>query len=289
MNYLQVVGLIADKWLIIADQSRQGIFDSDCLALSQLHSDAVDYPKSGKPVPIEAIPRLKFKRKPDWDAPETLIKNSTNYYESDKALGKLYRAIDLPVFESYRETSYGRCSRPFASDELDGVNVLLSRLDLDNRREDPVYAAVETRVARYIPAGEKVITEDIAQIFLRYASELQNICATSTLSFSRSSMLTEEEATVGTIVAKSSQPRRRADLIIKMRERTDCLVRRVLGDLAGDAGCPPEAWLSRSWACWRVSVALDTHFGAKSFGWVALGAIFDAIEAIEKQDGTVIL
>lgn len=40
----QVLGLIAINWLIIADQSEKGIFDPDCLTLSQLHSDAVDYP-----------------------------------------------------------------------------------------------------------------------------------------------------------------------------------------------------------------------------------------------------
>lgn len=41
-NAEQVLGMIAINWLIIADQ--KGIFDADCLKLSQLHSDAVDYP-----------------------------------------------------------------------------------------------------------------------------------------------------------------------------------------------------------------------------------------------------
>ena len=59
----QVLGIIAINWLVIADQSQVNIFDNDCLTLSQLHSDAVDFPKSGQPVEITKIPKLKFKAK----------------------------------------------------------------------------------------------------------------------------------------------------------------------------------------------------------------------------------
>ena len=72
-----MVGIIAINWLIIADQSDHNIFDQDCMTLSQLHSDAVDYQKvsrimisiccgtdsllqSGTPVALDRIPRLKF-------------------------------------------------------------------------------------------------------------------------------------------------------------------------------------------------------------------------------------
>jgi RNA-dependent RNA polymerase len=58
----QVLGLVAINWLIIADQSNESVFDKDCMTLAQLHSDAVDYPKSSTPVPLDKIPRLKFKR-----------------------------------------------------------------------------------------------------------------------------------------------------------------------------------------------------------------------------------
>ena len=54
--------MVAITWLIIADQSEESIFDKDCLKLSQLHSDAVDFPKSGQPVELRSIPRL---RRPD--------------------------------------------------------------------------------------------------------------------------------------------------------------------------------------------------------------------------------
>jgi RNA-dependent RNA polymerase len=83
-----VLGLVAINWLIIADQSSDGIVDPDCLLLAQLHSDSVDYAKSGTPVAQQAIPKLKFRAKPDWNAPETLTKDNARYYESQRAIGK---------------------------------------------------------------------------------------------------------------------------------------------------------------------------------------------------------
>ena len=43
---MQVIGLVATQWLKLADRSDEGIFDPDCIELSQLHSDAVDFPKA---------------------------------------------------------------------------------------------------------------------------------------------------------------------------------------------------------------------------------------------------
>lgn len=62
MEYINsdVLGIIAINWLIIADQSPRGIFDQDCTTLSQLHSDAVDYPKSGQPVALKKIPKVSL-------------------------------------------------------------------------------------------------------------------------------------------------------------------------------------------------------------------------------------
>jgi RNA-dependent RNA polymerase len=58
-------------------------------------------------------------------------------------------------------------------------------------------------------------------------------------------MLTEE-AVVGAIIQKSPQPRRRKDLISKLREQTD-LLRGIRKELAGDDDTPLEFSLERSW------------------------------------------
>jgi hypothetical protein len=81
--------MVAINWLLIADASRLGILDPDCIRLAALHSDAVDYPKTGQvsasrsrnceilnghqPVARNTIPKFKPKRKPDWHAPEVNV------------------------------------------------------------------------------------------------------------------------------------------------------------------------------------------------------------------------
>jgi len=149
-----------------------------------------------------------------------------------------------------------------------------------------VRMAVEDRVQFFIdtrPLDEDAINY-ASQLFNRYASELRTICTTHTLTYSRSSMLTEEEAVMGTIVAKCSQPRKRKDLMAKLREQTNLLVTAIREDLMGDEDLPLEDALTRAWVAWELSAVEKDAFGAKSFGWVALGGIFEVIKDIEERD-----
>lgn len=50
------VGIIVTNWLLPVDQSDRGIIVLDCLDLAQLHSDAVDYPKTGSHSEIDLAP-----------------------------------------------------------------------------------------------------------------------------------------------------------------------------------------------------------------------------------------
>src|ERR1700722_7619960 len=249
------------------------MFDVDCQTLAALHSDAVDYQKSGQPVSISKIPQLKFTAKPDWNAPEVVSRDNVDFYESQHAIGKLFRAFDLPDLTASRRSSRSQ-RRRFEDD----FNTSFAQLGLQDRN-NPLFLAVQDHVVRYIDV-EHVEREEqeVVQIFNRYASDLDNICANHTLSYSRSSfMLTEEEAIIGTISAKSSQPRLRKDLMSKLREQTEHLSHGIREELAGDENLPLTHWLRRAWGGLKVSVGRHDKFGAKSFGWVCLGVIFDAI------------
>ncbi|KAI0316865.1 RNA dependent RNA polymerase-domain-containing protein [Amylostereum chailletii] len=288
-----VLGIIAINWLIIADQSSSGIQDKDCLTLSQLHSDAVDYPKSGQPVSIGRIPKLKFKARPDWNAPETVKAiNTATHYESQRWIGRLFRAVDLPFVDLKEEATRQR-------ERLRKAHRIRQRDLVDAMREatlsdagtgldaefDPVHIAIETRVSEYIdveyvPAAAE--REALAQVYNRYVSELQSICAANTISHRRAAMLTEEEALVGTIVERTSVPRKRKEKVAKLREMTEHLVRGVREELAGGEEDGWEAALRRAWMAWKLAVKEEGAFGAKSFGWVAIGAIFEAVKEIEE-------
>ncbi|GJE86033.1 RNA dependent RNA polymerase [Phanerochaete sordida] len=282
------LGIIASNWLIIADQSSQGIFDPDCLKLAALHSDAVDYPKSGQPVPLTDMPKLKFKTKPDWSAPETITTNNgKKYYESQRAIGKLFRRIDLPAVEAIRREQKSQ-RRSLAEGHQAAVEDVIFEFNEETYDEDSsLQVALVDRIAMFIALGRHAddIIAEIWELYLNYVSQLQTICADHTLSHERTAMLTEEEAVVGTIVAKCSQPRRRKDLMSKLREQTTTLVDGIRFDISGEEGTLPERSMERAWVAFRVATMQDEAFGARSFAWIAMGEIFDAIRVIEESEG----
>lgn len=61
-----MLGVIAIQSLRTADLSPYCLRDPDCITLAALHSDAVDFPKTGRPVEFNQLPRMRHKLKPDW-------------------------------------------------------------------------------------------------------------------------------------------------------------------------------------------------------------------------------
>ncbi|KAH9946766.1 RNA dependent RNA polymerase-domain-containing protein [Amylocystis lapponica] len=281
------LGIIAITWLIIADQSDQGILDPDCLLLAQLHSDAVDYPKTGNPVPIERIPRLKFPAKPDWNAPETLTREAKSFYESSRAIGRLFRAIDLPALEPAAQASRLQRRQMANAADFTGFDDILDEFRaIEPHYNDYLELLIQQRVSQFIdiPDYEDDAIARVWELYQSYVSQLRAICADHTLSRARSAMLTEEEAVVGTIVAKCSQPRKRKDLMSQLREQTTLLVKGIQAEISGDDETAVEQSLEQAWIAYRLALIEGDSFGARSFAWVALGEIFDAIKEIEEAD-----
>ena len=278
----QVLGLVAINWLIIADQSTESIFDKDCMTLAQLHSDAVDYPKSSTPVPHSKIPKLKFPAKPDWNQPETMNDSkNANYYPSQRAIGRLFREIELPALDIVRNVSRMQRRRLRVEEEDDRLIAQFGRISL--RDNDQVDEAVYGRIIDFIDADvdSDHRTSAIA-LFDRYIAELKMICAAHTISYHRDAMLTEEEAVVGTIVARTSQPRYRRDMISKLRDQTNLQVKGVKNELVSEED-GFETKLRKAWALWRVTQEERELMGAKSLGLIALGVIFDTIREFEEE------
>ncbi|KAL8788930.1 MAG: hypothetical protein Q9213_001453 [Squamulea squamosa] len=117
------LGRLSTLHQTLADQKAQGVFDPDCILLAEMCSTAVDFSKTGIPVDLTKMPKSS-NVKPDFQAPgpRVLIEKSitmediedqegneddedvmeeapaTRYYESQKVLGRLYRAIDEHAF-----------------------------------------------------------------------------------------------------------------------------------------------------------------------------------------------
>ncbi|KDR73538.1 hypothetical protein GALMADRAFT_251265 [Galerina marginata CBS 339.88] len=263
-----VLGLLSDRLLVIADQSSEGIRDEKCRLLAELCSHAVDYPKQGTPPDLEInqLPRTLIRCKPDWHAAEVVSPRQTDYYESSRALGFLFRSIKL--------------DEPHKIEPEERPLKTLS---------DPISIALLEPVQQYL--GDSAFVDDrpsmeLSRLFRRYTDELRYICATHTLSNTPGVRLLEAEVVVGTILAKCSQKRWRKDRIYRMRLHGDSLIRDVQKSLLDNIDEASYSELVRglelAWAAWDLSLRRGNEFGAHSFGLVALGVIFDCLDNLGK-------
>ena len=277
------MGVIATNWLIIADCN--GIFDKECIALSRQHSVAVDYPKTGNAVPLAAIPKYKGKKKPDWHAPETGA-NGEHYYTSQSAIGRLFRAIKLPALEMVTSSSTSvedmRMSAPNAIVK-EYRRWCSCRCDILARFE------VARRVQEFIVVSDGTTNKSLIQfmgdLFGSFACQLRSICAMNTIAeYSGLASLTEEEALIGTIAEKTSQPRRRTDAMARLRDQSERLAKAVRGEISCVDGASHLQSLRQAWVAYNIGLMKRDYFGGQSFAWIALGEIFDAIKDIEEEE-----
>jgi len=77
------LGVIANSHLAHADRQERGIFSQECLDLAQMHSDAVDFPKTGLSVRITTSLRPR-------QYPHYMLKRDKPGYMSEHVIGKLY-------------------------------------------------------------------------------------------------------------------------------------------------------------------------------------------------------
>ncbi|KAK3827568.1 MAG: RNA dependent RNA polymerase-domain-containing protein [Benniella sp.] len=78
------LGKIARAHLALSDHLKEGPSHYKCLKLAQLHSDAVDFPKTG--IPAQITPDLRPKMYPDF-----MEKPSEMTYPSERILGRIFR------------------------------------------------------------------------------------------------------------------------------------------------------------------------------------------------------
>ncbi|KAG8906415.1 hypothetical protein FRB99_006917 [Tulasnella sp. 403] len=296
------LGLVADQFLVLADQSGEMCRDPGCIELAQLASAAVDFSKSGTPVDWQTAPKPRYAPifKPDWSVGEVDNRSSRfKIYQSDRAIGKLYRRIDLTdadrlAARQARMEHFPRQNWRAESGLSRAIESMTTSGPTQLVLEHPITLALCQPLRRYIDVGAALptpMTTAATDGFDAYASELRYICATCTLT---TTPLAEEEVLMGTIASKTSQPRKRQSQMAYLRTQSDELVKRIRMVLrSGDNQIDPESpeqdedleeSLLRSWAAWQVAVMQQDRFGAKSFGMIALAAIFETMKEIDERD-----
>jgi len=96
------------------------------------------------------LPR-ELSNESDWNAPETVnLENSTNFYPSNKAIGRLFRDINLPAVQP-RNTAARRRRRHLRDDSPEAdLDEVFAVFCIEDRQEDLLESAVERRVAEFV-------------------------------------------------------------------------------------------------------------------------------------------
>ncbi|KAF8639230.1 hypothetical protein AX17_001715 [Amanita inopinata Kibby_2008] len=272
-----VLGICSDRLLVIADQSKDGVYDKACEKLARLCSKAVDYPKNGNRVDLdeEGLPPTLIREKPDWHATEVNPRKS-DHYKSDRALGCLYRAVVYNAQEELDMTElYGKTE--MSAPLTDPISLVLSPMVEHFLRMETDSDEAESE------AGSGAESE-AELLFQKYVNELSYICAIHTISTSPNVQLHEAEVVTGTIVDHSTLKRYRKDRVNRMRNHVGTLVQTIEKQFVDQSTEPGHMeWkggLERAWYAWSCSQRHSNAFGANSFGLIALGMILVCLEKL---------
>ena len=242
------------------------MFNGRCIKLAKLCRIAINYAKNGKAVEIDATLKPFNKSRPDWSRPEVPGTHQVDYYESRRALGYLFRNIDLQ-----------------GPNELpDGIPItypaeIAPLEDVISRTLAPLVQSA-LNVTLGSPETENAQTADL---HVRYASEMGFICVTHSISLSPDVPLNEEELVLGTILGKYSQQRTRTDRMERMRMQVEMLVRDVRAQIVPmDAPLVQEdlrRGLRDAWGVWCWAQYRREKPFIQSFSLVALGLVLDVL------------
>jgi hypothetical protein len=127
------------------------------------------------------------------------------------------------------------------------------------RLESYLFGAIQDRVEEVIEIGAERDTElvdSIVRLFNSYVVHLQTVYMSNTLSHTEATQLSEAEAVIGSIAQQTSQQQKRKELMAKVRESTERLVRGIREELEGsDESIGEEESLLRAWTAYEFSVS----------------------------------
>ncbi|KAL8279159.1 hypothetical protein RQP46_008415 [Phenoliferia psychrophenolica] len=251
-------GQVATAHLALADA--KGLLSPECLELAEWHSDAVDYVKSGTPVPKDAIPFVS--KRPDFMCSTGKASDEESYYESKKVLGVLFRSIG-----DAKLTSTTSRAALHNTPSLDPGGALTVAIELGLRP----FLESTTPTAKLL--------EEMKKLMSLFIGELRVICRLH-------GSITEEEAFVGIHAGDGArETRSQRDAAMRMRERTGALFDALRREVGGGEEKGMVWRAKRAWAAWTLAKETGgskrTPFGVCSFAWLSMGILLESLEALE--------
>ncbi|KAI5481832.1 hypothetical protein MNV49_000109 [Pseudohyphozyma bogoriensis] len=257
-------GQVATRHLHIAELEFDGVFHRDCRKLVQLHSDAVDYAKTGVPVPFQAIPRANGGY-PDFMSDPKLGKRSI---ETDGILGKLFRAVDECIEGGPRSL----------------LSVHKRRQKQANKTLDPkrkLSTALASLVDPPLPqVPPQALVSQLSHLLPAFSEEMVRIARHATVTDEP----TEAELLIGVQAGSGKEQRSVKNVVHRMTEQTSALFSSLRKELQGGQGQS----VRRGWAAWCLAVeedatSRDPRFGVRTFGLIALNVLLEGLEIEEKH------
>jgi RNA-dependent RNA polymerase len=247
------------------------------MKLATLCSQAVDYAKNGNPVEIHNnLPKLVMKFKPDWHKSEVTGARELDYYVSERALGHMFRNIELLDPEEPTEGLPTKTPQTIPPLE-DPISLVLAPLVQRALNSD-----TDTDGAESDPESENGHAE---QVHEHYVREMRYICVTHTLVDAPDVSLKEEEVVLGTILASCAQSRWRSDRTYRMKLHVEVLVDDIRGQIVQMEETPTKeqyrSCLSHAWAVWDWAQHHRDEEFIESFSLIALGLIFDHLKRLD--------
>jgi RNA-dependent RNA polymerase len=226
----------------------------------------MDYATNGIAIETDNyVPRVFNNSRPDWHQPEVPSPHHVDYYESSRALGHIFRNVDMHELPDRIPVPSPGEVRPLE----DAISRTLLPL---------IQSALDTTL------GVIQITNTRAEdLHTWYASEMQFICVTHSMSTSPDACLSEEEAVLGSILGKCGQSRWRTDRADRMRMHTEALVSNLRAQIVAVRSPPPTAEglygsLWDAWAMWSWAQHHREEPFIQSYSLVALGLILELLE-----------
>ncbi|GEM10105.1 RNA-directed RNA polymerase [Rhodotorula toruloides] len=279
LNYLtnDTTGIIATTHLIVADRSPQHGFDPVCQQLADLHSTSVDAPKTGSVVPLDSIPKLKTKVRPDFfrkrDEFEPAFKEGPQYYDSQRALGHLYRNIE--------ETGLRTPTCVLTPALGDGQSTSFRVLELQVERDIASLFDASPHILKSIVDSHRPMVASVLNAF--YAA-LHDLAIVHSLPRTDGRLLSEFEifATASLQEVQRGEGAR-GNAVSAMRRQTAHLVDWLEAQLTGPAVESQHTdveSLKLRYSAWRVAVedGDEYDFGVKTAPWTCLALVFEAMQ-----------
>ncbi|GAA5867495.1 hypothetical protein JCM3774_003853 [Rhodotorula dairenensis] len=293
VNYVMndTVGMIAHMHLCLADRSPQHGFDPRCRKLADLYSLAVDAPKTGNVVPASDLPRIKgAKARPDFmrktDIAECCVPSNVEYYESTRALGRLYRSIDDDGVATPQDML-----RPAVGDGLSGS---LGRLHIMIKHDlATIFDASPEILGSLVQRHEATV----APLLKAFIAGLNDVAVTHTPARSDGRKLSEVEIyAVTTLFEVQRGEAARGNAVAAMAQHVAALAEWLEKSLTGSQSDPQHTdvdSLEMRYAAWRIAQEMtgegeeeeggDCLFGQKTARWLCLTLLLEAIRAEQRR------